>query len=296
MSDWYDAEQRVERARELFELQQWSEALAEIEAALAMNPHNAAWHCNRGYILDQMERYEEAVGSFREAIDLDPNDKEALLALGSDLTRLGRYAESLRVLEELQRTDPGFEPSYCQRIVTYTEMGQHDRAEEMFYLAQQIEHECPDCFFNIGKSLIARNRQEQAVYCFKRCVELDPEYPDVRRILARIYRARGDADTAREYYLAELRQDPGDVELLGEMGEMFMQCGNLEAAGEKARQMIELEPASAGGYVLLGRVTMLQCRWQQAVEALGEALSLDNHWPDIHGLLGEALHAFPAVQ
>lgn len=289
MSDWYDAEQRVERARELFEMEQWPEALAEIDAALEMNPYNAAWHCNRGYILDQLGRIEEAVIAFEQATDLDPNDKEALLALGMDLTRLNRCAQALDAFEAIQRVDPSFEPSYCQRIVTYTQMGQHDRAEEMFYLAQHLNEECPDCYYNIGKSLIARNLQERAIYCLKRCIELDPEYPDARRTLARIYRCKNDIETAREFYLAELRQDPGDVDLIGEIGEMLLEANQVAAAGEKFRQMIELEPENPAGHALAARVAMVQGRWDQAIQLLETVLNLDPNWEDIHGLYGDAL-------
>lgn len=56
--------------------------------------------------------------------------------------------------------DPEFEPSYCNRIITYAEMGQHDMAEQMFYLAQQIDEECPLCYYNIGNSLASRTVQE----------------------------------------------------------------------------------------------------------------------------------------
>ena len=38
MNEWFEAEQRIERAQELTESQRWAEALAELEAALAINP------------------------------------------------------------------------------------------------------------------------------------------------------------------------------------------------------------------------------------------------------------------
>ena len=234
-------------------------------------------------------RIEEAVSAFEQATHLDPNDKEALLALGMDLTRLNRCAQALDAFEALQRIDPSFEPSYCQRIVTYAQMGQHDRAEEMFYLAQHLSDDCPDCFYNIGKSLIARDLQDKAIYCLKRCIELDSEYPDVRRTLARIYRCKGDIEAAREFYLAELRQDPGDVDLLGEIGEMLLEASQISAAGEKFRQMIELEPENPAGHALAARVALIQGRWDQAIESLETVLNLDSNWEDVHGLYGEAL-------
>ncbi len=270
-------------------MEQWTEALSEIDAALEMNPYNAAWHCNRGYILDQMGRLDEAVCSFRQAADLDPDDREALLALGIDLTRLERCSQALKAFEALERVDPSFEASYCQRVVTYTQMRQHDRAEEMFYLAQQINESCPECFYNIGRSLMDRDLPDKAVHCFKRCVDLDPEYPDVRRILAGIYRSKGDYEAAREYYLAEFRQDPGNTELLAEMAEAFLESGQVAAAGEKARQIIELEPDNAAGYALAARVDLIQGRWDPAIDNIETVLGLDANWPDIHGLYGEAL-------
>ena len=62
MNDWFEAEQRVERAQQLSESQRWEEALTELDAALAINPNNATWHAHRGYLLEELDRWEEAVG------------------------------------------------------------------------------------------------------------------------------------------------------------------------------------------------------------------------------------------
>ena len=55
MNDWADAENRAERALQLTETQQWSEALDELEAAIEINPNDAIWHAQRGQILDQLD-------------------------------------------------------------------------------------------------------------------------------------------------------------------------------------------------------------------------------------------------
>src|SRR6478672_4747647 len=122
MNDWNDAERRVERAQELFEQHKWQEALEELRAATSINPYNASWFFNIGLTLDE----------------------------------LGRFEEALRTFERLESLDPTFEPSYCGRILTYTELGEHDRAEEMFYLARLYKEHCDDCFYNMGISLSAR--------------------------------------------------------------------------------------------------------------------------------------------
>ena len=72
MNDWFDAEQRIERAQELSESRHWDEALAEIDAALELNPGNGLWHAHRGFLLDQLERFEEAIDSYAQALALLP--------------------------------------------------------------------------------------------------------------------------------------------------------------------------------------------------------------------------------
>jgi len=56
MNDWQDAEDRVEKAQELFAQQKWQEALDELRAAIAMNPYNSSWYFNIGLTLDELGR------------------------------------------------------------------------------------------------------------------------------------------------------------------------------------------------------------------------------------------------
>jgi len=122
INDWIDAETRVERARALYEKGRWVEAAAELRAAIDVNPNNADWHFNLALTFDAMEEYVRAVECYQAAMSLEPNDLETLNCLGVDLTRLGRYAESLEFFGRMQKLDPAYEASYCNRIITYLEM------------------------------------------------------------------------------------------------------------------------------------------------------------------------------
>jgi tetratricopeptide (TPR) repeat protein len=106
MNEWQDAEQRVEKAQELFSQQKWLEALEELRAAVAINPYNSAWHFNMGLTLDEMGRFEEAVEAYEQAVRIAPEDIEGLHHLGRDLARVGKLLESLKTLEQIERLDP----------------------------------------------------------------------------------------------------------------------------------------------------------------------------------------------
>ena len=156
MSDWDDAEKRVERAHELYDRGQWQAALDELKAAIAINPYNSSWHFNLGLTYDAMERYHDAITCYRQALEIDPEDVEILCALGVDCNRAANFDEAIGFFERIESVDASYEPCYCHRIVSYSEKGDHERAEEMFYLARQYREKCPTCYYNIGNSLFTR--------------------------------------------------------------------------------------------------------------------------------------------
>ncbi len=139
MNDWMDAEQRIERAQQLCESRRWDEALEQVDRALEINPSNSSWWSSKGYLLDHLERYEAAITAYERALEHDPDDRELLSALGLDCVRTGQLLRAIDIFEHVQRIDPSYEPAYCHRIMMYAELGDHDLAEEMFYLAQQID-------------------------------------------------------------------------------------------------------------------------------------------------------------
>jgi len=293
MNDWDDAERRVEKAQELFEQHRWQEALEELRAATSINPYNGSWFFNIGLTLDEMERFEEAIEAYRHALEIESNDLQALNHLGIDLHRVGNFDEALRTFQQIESIDPAFEPSYCHRIITYSELGDHERAEEMFYLARLYKEHCPHCYYNIGCSLYERGLYDKAIYCWQKTLDLDEGHPDVQVRIAEALWGKGELEAARQHYLVGLRQDPGNTHTLLDLGDLLMEMGRTDEAGEKFRRAIELAPEDPAGYFSHGLWLMRQMcteRDEQAVLAFTKVLQLDPTYPGAHLRLGELHH------
>jgi tetratricopeptide (TPR) repeat protein len=287
MSDWNDAERRVERAQELFEQHRWSEALEELRAAISINPYNGGWFFNIGLTLDEMGRFDEALDAYRKSLEIDPNDLQALTHLGIDLHRVGNFEEALRTFEQLEQIDSTFEPSYCHRILTYGELGQHEKAEEMFYLARLYKEHCPHCYYNMGCSLADRGLFDKAIFCWTKTLDLDDSHPDVQIRIAEALWGKGELESARQHYLIGLRQDPGNTATLLDLGQLLTDMGRDEEAGEKFRRAIELAPEEPAGYFFHARWLARHGHEQQAVAAFTRTLQLDPTFPGAHLRLGE---------
>ncbi len=288
MNEWQDAETRIEKALQLTEAEQWSEALGELEAAIAINPNDPVWHAQRGHILDHLDRFQEAIEAYLASLELNSDSLDVETALGVDLIRVGRYADAVRKFEKIAQDHPDFEPAYCHRIAAYTRMGRHEQAETMFYLAQQIEPLCPHCFHHIAESLACRGQYDRAIYCWKRTLEIEPRFPSVRQRIAEIFRARREYDNAREFYLSALRQEPGNTEILADLGDLLVEIDDLAGAEAKFRQVLDLDPTYSRASVMMGMIASQKGDSAAAVQHFESALALDENYPGLRTYLGEA--------
>jgi len=292
VNDWFEAEKRIERAQQLSESMRWSEALAEIDAALAINPNNGYWHAQRGFILEELDRTIDAVSAYERSLEIESDDQEISLALGVSLMRVGRIARALDIFESLARMYPDWEPAYCHRIAAYTELGRHDQAEQMFYLAQEIDDTCPHCFFHIAESLAIRGEIEKAIYCWRKVLDMEPDYVGVNRRIAQAHRASGDLELAKEFFVRELRDDPGNVDLLYDLAELALEAGEISMATAKFVQILELQQDHVEARFALGKITLIQGKAEEPLkcfQAIEPSDLSEGMLPEFERRVGEAL-------
>lgn len=256
--EWDQAEDMASEAFDLYEKGKMRQALEKLSSAIELAPGHSEWYFNAALALDGLEDYEQAIEYYELALKDTPDDVEILNCLGVNYTRTTRYDLALETFERIESLDPGFEPGYCNRIIAYTEMEQHDKAEQMFYLAQQIDPDCPLCFYNIGNSLFTQGKYDRAIWCWDKCAELDVKHPQIHFRLAQACWVSGRGTRARAEFLAELRQNPSDVEVILDFGLFLLESGDLEGAKEKFNRILEFDETFAHAQFYLGEVCRMQ--------------------------------------
>lgn len=256
MNEWFEAEQRVERAHELYESGRWEDAVHELRAALSVNPEQGEWHYNLGLTLDAMGRYDEAVEAFKNALVYHGQDVEILINLGVDCLRLRRPAEGIKYFEQAQHLQPDNEATYAHRITAYAQLDDHEQAEVMFYMACQINEHSPHAHFNLAASLLDRHDIDRAIWCLDQVRKFDPDYPDVNARLGEAYTLKGQLDRAYRAYRRQLRLDPSDAHTLMDMAEVLVKMDRPLEAAEKFRRVIELDPTHIDAHFNLGELAL----------------------------------------
>ncbi len=107
---------------------------------------------------------------------------------------------------------------------------------------------------------------------------------------ARQTRIWHDTATLFEYMLAELGDNPYRVDILGRLGNHYVELGRLDDAIVQYQQIERLTPGNANLRSNLGMLLMKQGRLDEALRELKEAARLEPQVPDIRKALGEALY------
>jgi superkiller protein 3 len=149
----------------------------------------------------------------------------------------------------------------------------------MFYMAQQIEPENAEAYAALADSLLDRNLLDKAVWCLREAARLDPLLPGVQSRLAEAYAQSGRHERARQLFLRELRQNPGDLDTLLDLGCLLVDMNRHAEAGEKFRRVLELEPDNADAHFYLADLADRQGVAQDAEVHLSVVLRLDREYP-----------------
>jgi adenylate cyclase len=104
------------------------QGVREVQLAMRLNPGSPFWYLFAlGNACFAMWRYEECVEACGKAVDKNPNFIFAQMLLAAGLGQLGRTEEADRALAECRRLNPRFSLDWAKDLVPYKEQASIDR-------------------------------------------------------------------------------------------------------------------------------------------------------------------------
>ena len=128
---------------------------------------------------------------------------------------------------------------------------------------------------------------EKARRAAKMAIGLDPQLPEGHTTMALINTSYDfDWASARSELDRALAADGGDPEALLYTGQLDYTFGDQERAIQRYRDVLEVDPLRADGYMFLGRALHSAGRFEEAAAALRSGLNLNPGQVNLHLLLG----------
>ncbi len=204
------------RLSQLYSLQQqYDQAIAEGERAIALDPSNADSYFVQATVLNMAGRYEEALRALAQAMRLNP--RYAPLYLERELGRayygVGRYAEAITTLKEANRRLPSLVDVHVLLALSYlgqwlSQEGPADQTLEPALTAARRALALDFGHVVLGDVYLYQKQYDQALAEMERAVAVAPTEARGHAALAMVLSYMGRSEDALEAATHALRLQP----------------------------------------------------------------------------------------
>jgi tetratricopeptide (TPR) repeat protein len=177
-------------------------------------------------------RYAQATGSFRNAARQDPTDPETEYWLGLSYEQTHCYHEAINAYKTALRLQP--DPT-----------------------SVRFDHQMHDNAFDRLARVVAQTDASNTETDLIVKTAADTKAPDEYRLLGRIFRYRGDADTALDNYRRALQLNPDSYVAQKELGLYLEVLGQNQEAGQVLRDAYRLNQQDQDIDTALRRIGMV---------------------------------------
>ncbi len=243
---------RIEQSRHrLYEQENFIEALAAYDRALALAPDFADGHSNRGNALRALKRLHEAEAAHRRALALNPRFAQGWNNLGTVLRDLKRPQEAEEAYRRGLAEAPNDPDTLDNLALALKDLDRHEEAAELLRRALAVEARDAKLHLHLGSVLIDRHRLDEAAASLERALALDPKNCDAINLMGRVAFERGALTAALTHYRRALALKPDLADALNNMGNVLKELGRLDDARAAYLEAIARDPAVSGAYVNL---------------------------------------------
>ena len=176
---------------------------------------------DQGVTMFDAGQFSEALAEFNAALEIDPNQPGILARAGDCYLRLKRNEEALAAYDKAIELDPVDASLYAQKGVALSNLGKAAESQEMFTKSAELDPKgAAQNFYNLGVTLVNANDMDKAAAAFKQSIAADPNYAESYYLLG-ISLANDEAmfpaaiDAFKKY--VELGKKPEQVQVAKDM-------------------------------------------------------------------------------
>ena len=172
----------------------------------------------------------------------------------------------------------------------WPDQGEADEAVACYRRALELKPDYAEAHNNLGIVLTAQGHLDEAVACGRRALELKPDYPEAHKTLADALCSSRSPDEAVALYRRALELKPDYAEAHNNLGNALLEQGKVDEAVACYRRALELKPDYPETHNNLGNALLEQGKLDEAIACFRRALELIRT-PRGHNNLGVALRS-----
>ncbi len=248
------------------------DAQAKLAEASAKYPNLAALHRAKGEVLSQAGRYAEARTEFEAALAKE-DDLGTRFRLGVTLRRMRAFDEAMAVLDKMTEVDKEFPGLALERGLLYQEMGQSERALEMYAAALAKAPNDVDLKMRVGSTQVIAGQADEAEKILREVLKDRAASADANHFLGRALLLKGGTTAEAIRFLDRATEiDANRAEYYLYVAWAANELNQVQRAEQAIARAMELDKELADAYWQRGILFHKQGRTLDALTDLQIAL------------------------
>ena len=249
----------------------------------------------------QAGRLQAAEQLYRQILSVESQHADALHLLGVIAFQLGKHEVAVEYITRAIASN-GEEATFYSNLggayhalQSPKDPGKLAEAVACYRRALELKPDYAEAQNNLGNALKDQGTLDEAILCYRRALDLRPDYADGHNNLGNVLKDQGKPDEAVACYRRALELRPDYADAHNNLGTVLRDNGNLDEAVACYRRALELKPDYAEAHNNLGNALKSQGKLQEALACYGKALELKPNFAGAHSNLLLTLHYCPGV-
>jgi tetratricopeptide (TPR) repeat protein len=263
----------------------YDHALEAFQHALKLDPTSTRTRNNLGNIYVSQGKFDLAQKEFRQVLRTDPTNGDGNYNLALLLMAKGSPAEAIPLL---QRARPQNLETRFNLVRAYLEGG---RTAEGLRAASDLSAKNKDdvrLHFTLGVLLASEKRYKAAQLELEKAHALEPEAFEILYNLGQVYLRCGNHVKAEEMLKRALKLQPDSADVLYLLAQVDADEARPLDALDLLVRAHKLAPENTNVIFLMARVSMTQNYFEDAIPLLESGLKIAPQRADLHAALGES--------
>lgn len=162
-------------------LENYLDAVAPYDNAIAINQSNDTAWAGRGDTLYDIGLTSEAVDAYDRAVAINPGNASVWVSRGLALDRLGNFTEAMDSFDRADAIRPDIPETWFGRGIALGRLGRNDEAVAMYDKYLAIFPNETRAWVNRGAALYQLGRKSEAIASFDKALNIDPNEPFAKR-------------------------------------------------------------------------------------------------------------------
>ena len=285
-----DVDALVRRAELQFQAGDIKGSIAQLEAALRLNPNNALARYDLGHALLANKQPERARYEFSEAIRWAPSNISARLELAQVQIDSGEFGKAVAGAEEALAYRPGDHTAHLIRAMGLRGMKKYEEARAELNSMLAARPDSPDALYQLASLDADLGRWKEAEAGYRKSYEANPVNTRGLMAMAASMVAHNQTTQALNILQAEVKKAPQRNDLHFALAAFADRVGHLDIAISELEGLLARIPPNSRGttetLTLLSECYIKQQRYQKALPHIEAAHKLEPDNPAVLHYLG----------